>query len=1082
MLVSVGGYGQKINFNQLGVREGLSNNNIESITQDEFGYLWFATRDGLNRYDGHQITEISLSNDKNEQIKDYTSLYYDLETHQLVCGLYQGAISLLNTTTGEVAYQRLPNSDTHVNQIFGDSNSRIWVGSANGLFIFDLKKLKWLDVDFTQYLKGDFISSVTFIPNREEIWLSNNHSIFIFNDEFSLVDQFDILDENNEDFIKRICHIDQKAFVLFDSEQKILGYDLESKKLKKVIKLPELTLARDILKGENNYWITTTNGFYSIDNKFRKLSKVEGLNHLSLTKIFQDKSGEIWLGSRGSGMISFSQISERFRHFNNKDDKLNTPIVRAIEEDIYKRLWIGTDGGGVNIVSENRRTNYVTEEDGLASNRVRSLRKDHKGRLWVGTTAGLQILATKDGGYTIIDSLSSVLPKGNIWSIIQDQSKHIWVGTSDKLYVYNSDIELVHTYSKENGLPSNDINVVFETTDGDILIGTYGNGMAKFNPKNKTFEAFHLTTDSTDAVIEVTVIHEDSDKNLWVGTHGQGLIKINQQSEVEVFNIQNGFLDDVIYGLVEDTDQRLWYSTNRGIGFLEAKAGKKHLKFFTEKNGLLFSEFNQGAFKRSQSGEIYLGGVNGVIHFKPNSIQENPYQPQPIFTSVEAGKISDGEKSLLVYDNYKASTLDSLSLAHTQNDIQIRFSSMSFVDRKQNRYAYILEPYEETWTNVSEFNVAKYTNLSPGQYQFKLKAFNNDGVSNSEPKVLNIEIRTPYWQTTWFKFLVILSLLVIGVLTMKWRMARLEHKNQVLEEKVLLKTSEILQQKEEIEGQAEVLKEQRDKLSAKSMELEMALDELNLKNNQVVDSIKYAKKIQKTILPSKQKMEDVLGSYFTIYKPKDIVSGDFFWLSEIDEKTFCIAVIDCTGHGVPGAIMSMVGYSLLNRIVNVKKIHAPDKVLELLDKSVKEDLKHDAEKSVKDGMDVSFCKIIKNEASWELYYAGAKMPIFIKEGDSEIYRVSPTNKAIGGHYRKVRPFELKTAFLKKGDRIFLSSDGIIDQSNEDRKKIGTPLFMSWLDASQPLDVQKQSIKDKLVQHQGDFHQRDDITVVGIEVS
>ena len=257
--------------------------------------------------------------------------------------------------------------------------------------------------------------------------------------------------------------------------------------------------------------------------------------------------------------------------------------------------------------------------------------------------------------------------------------------------------------------------------------------------------------------------------------------------------------------------------------------------------------------------------------------------------------------------------------------------------------------------------------------------------------------------------------------------------------------------------------------------------QIKQQHSQIKSSVNYARTIQNSILPS-QKELDKLFNNFILYRPKDIVSGDFYWLSEVGNMIF-VAVVDCTGHGVPGAFMSMIGSRLLSEIVNEKKIRETDEILEALNIGVKKAL-HQEQTDNTDGMDVCLCKIEKNELGAEISFTGAKNPLFIYQNDkSDLIRIRGDKKAIGGNHFQKMSFTQTKLSLKKGDMIYLTTDGFVDQNNEIRKKITTPKLMTLLNQIQekPLPVQKEILENELTTWQGKEEQRDDITILGIKI-
>ena len=385
-----------------------------------------------------------------------------------------------------------------------------------------------------------------------------------------------------------------------------------------------------------------------------------------------------------------------------------------------------------------------------------------------------------------------------------------------------------------------------------------------------------------------------------------------------------------------------------------------------------------------------------------------------------------------------------IELSWLQDAFSIGFVGLDYQLSNKIKYTYVLEGLTTEWSIPSTKRYADYTELSGGDYVFKVKVANNNGVWNDEAAVLYIHIEPPFWETLWFKILMIV-LTIIGVIAfVRYRTHSIKKENELLEAKVVERTLELAE-----------------------------------KNRDITSSIQYAKRIQEAMLPSEQQILKYFPESFILYLPKDIVSGDFYWFGEKNGKKI-IAAVDCTGHGVPGAFMSMIGHNLFSQIVMEKGINDASEILNELNKGVQKALKQggDVNTETNDGMDVALCSIQGNE----LEYAGAYRPlIVIRKG--EVIKVDGNKFPIGGtQLNEERVFTKKKLAMQSGDIVYLFSDGYADQFGGTRgKKFMLKRFHQLLSEiqGQKMKEQEEILIAKILEWKGSHDQVDDILVIGI---
>ncbi len=441
-----------------------------------------------------------------------------------------------------------------------------------------------------------------------------------------------------------------------------------------------------------------------------------------------------------------------------------------------------------------------------------------------------------------------------------------------------------------------------------------------------------------------------------------------------------------------------------------------------------------------------------------------------------------------------------ITLTHEQSVFSLGFVALNLTQPEKNQYAYRLEGFDKDWNHVGNKREATYTNLDPGIYTFRVKASNNDGVWNEEGASIAITILPPWWETWWFRLLAILATVGGAAAFYFRRMQVVEAQKRVLEQRVLERTKEIAQKSQELELAHHEVKAKNEELQASEEELRQNMEELeanqefiqqqkqsleaayqllSAQNAKVSDSIRYAQRIQQTILPSPELLADAFAEHFVIFKPKDVVSGDFYWFAEVDGTQF-LAVVDCTGHGVPGAFMSMIGSSLLQEITGTRRLSEPAEILRVLHQEVLHALyKKDGE--MRDGMDIGLCAIRRIDSGAWVGFSGAKRPLHYFSG-GQLHEVRADRMAIG-QAEDFGAFSTHELLLAPGDTLYLTTDGWTDAINPGREKFGLARFRQMLaeGAYLPLATQQAVFSQALEDHESGAPQRDDVLLVGVRV-
>jgi len=559
-----------------------------------------------------------------------------------------------------------------------------------------------------------------------------------------------------------------------------------------------------------------------------------------ITSITEDDKGNLWFGTWGNGIKKLHKKTKEFtRYINNLDDpkSLSYNTVWSVYIDKSNLLWVGTFGAGLNklVLEESKFNLYkrqVNNPNSISSNSVRGIYEDEKGILWVGGYSGLNKIDRENNsikryyGDDEIGSVYSICPDEHdsdilwigsegsglykfnkktkvfksmlseglkvthVFSIQDDKDGYLWLGAQSGFYSFNKVTEeyfqILRNYSAKVILANRYSVCVFIDSKGAIWVGTNGKGLIKYNKDKNSFKEYEHKTDNPNSISNNSIksIFEDDNGVLWIGTNGGGLNKFIEKEEKFIhYTEKNGLSNNVVYGILEDEEQHLWLSTNKGV----SKFDKKNISFknFTADDGLQSNEFNTGSYFKSISGELFFGGVKGLNTFFPDRIKDNQFIPPIVITSFKKFDKEINYRNILSEKNI-------INLTHKDNYISFEFAALDYYAPEHNKYAYKLEGLDTDWIYSKTRRFANYTNLDGGDYVFKVKGANNDGLWNETGISIPIYIKPPFRKTIGFIILSGLSLMLIvyGVFKIRLNQVRLKTKNKYLkkqnEEKIAL--------------------------------------------------------------------------------------------------------------------------------------------------------------------------------------------------------------------------------------------------------------------------------------------------------
>jgi ligand-binding sensor domain-containing protein/serine phosphatase RsbU (regulator of sigma subunit) len=1123
----------RLKFQHLTTEEGLSQSTVDCILQDSRGFMWFGTRDGLNKYDGYRFTVYKNDpNNPHSLSNNYIKDIIEDQDGNIWVATWGGGLDRLNRHDERFVHFRHSLADANtpssnlINSLLLDHQGYLWIGTQDeGLDQFDIRTGRFVHYahqpDDSNSLSNNFVRDII-EDSQQRIWVGTSQGgLNRFNPRnknFTRIEQ-------HEPAIQSLT--DNNIWVLFEDSRHQLWvgthgnglylWEEATGKFRHFKSNPRHKngLVHDVIMSigedrEGRVWVGTENGGISVydypTQRFYTYRHDDidhtSLNNNSIYSIYQDSKGNMWVGTYSGGINFLNRDANQFTHYQHalEGNSLSHNHVTTFFEDSRGYIWIGSDGGGVNRFDPRTGIfkHYQHEEgnsNSICGNYILRVYEDSEHNIWVGTWGnGITVINPDKNTFRHLRNNPSdpgSLSGNNAWAIFEDRHKNVWVGpyfgTGLDLYDRRTGTfkHYVHSPTNPHSVSSQMIYTIFEDSHGYLWIGTDGGGVDRFDHKTQTFTRHQHQPDKNSlSNNSVYSIHEDRQGNFWFGTN-VGLNHLDTKTHrFTTYTTKDGLPNDVVMGILEDEEGNLWLSTNNGLSRFDPH--RKTFRNFTMADGLQAKEFKSNAFLKTRAGVMYFGGINGFNEFHPRQIKPQRFEPPLVLTNfqilnkqVPIGKGMPGDSPL---QNHITETSEIL-LSYRHSVFSLEYASLNYTSADKKQYAYQLEGFDKIWNTVGPQRTATYTNLDPGAYVFRVKGLDSEGNWSSKMASLNIIITPPFWQTWWFKTAGVALLLGSVFSFYQIRTSSLQAQKLQLEKQVSERTRDLSQANQKLTETREEIQTQR--------------DHLQQVNEQVMSSIRYANTIQKAFLPSKRKLKEVFDDCFVIYRPKDVVSGDFYWvthfvapptgagaptLNDAETRIRFLAVVDCTGHGVPGAFMSIIGSTLLNEIVNQKQILDPARILEELHLGMLQTMEKSEEVKTA-GMDVCLCRIESaTDGSIRVWYAGAKRNLYLvrkQKGKPEI--LEATRRSIGSDSKI--PFTAQQILLTTGDMLYLTTDGYADQNNPFREKMGSIRMRQLMleAAHRPVEEQGLFFETSLDQHQGNAKQRDDITLVGVRV-
>ena len=1035
---------QQYSFENFTIESGLSQSQILSVFQNDDGVMWFGTNNGgITKYDGNSFEYISDKDGLPDKI--IFSISKDKSNHILI-----GTNNGLSVYDGKkYTNYTIKNGLTHdrIFKIFIDSKNRVWLGTGQGVTMMN-------NNTFTKFNSNGLLDSMAVFNIMED----SNHTIWFSTLGNGVVKYdgttFTTINTGNSgvksDIVYSVCEVSKNNFWFFTDlslESYVNGKSTEIEPdVFQVLKSKKTEIGFYCFNKDDkgNLWIGTDQGLLKYTSgKFYLYNEQTGLVHNVIWQILQDRERNMWFASKENGI---SKLQSETFITDSKKTGLISDNVSAIHQSKNGILYIGTKTG-ITIQDGFKNASYGTKDfGGNLNDDIQTIAEDSKGIIYIGTTYG--IVKYNGKSFDIITNEKKGSENLNFClDILIDENDEIWLGTRGGLAkLKNNEI----TEVSGDYLPKKSIFKIHQYKTGVFLIASES-GLFKYDGNSVEF----FTEGEGFIRKQVFSICEDKKGNLWIGTPSSGIYKYSG-GKFTNYNEKNGLSSNNIQSIIVDEKENVWVGQTNGIEKIQFnKDGSLNIKHYGVEEGFVGQECILNAIMIDNKKQLLVGTSKGLMICRDQYNKENTFEP---ITRLKEIKLFSQPTD---WSNYSTTVGDNnipvnLELEYNKNYLTFNFIGVSLTTPTKVQYQYILKGFDKDWIAITQKTEAIYSNIPPGTYEFLVKANNGAGIWNTQPVSFKFTILPPFWRTWWFY-----SIVTLIIISFIYSYVKIQAANK-----------KILVQNEIIED----------------------------KNKNITDSINYAKRIQDAILPPPAQLNNYLKDSFIFFKPKDIVSGDFYFFNKLDNKLL-ITAVDCTGHGVPGALMSIVGHTALKHAANKFGNLGSGEVLDKLNRNVEKILMQNNKTAVKDGMDISM--LIVDILNKNVNFSGANNPVYIvrkkEEGELILNNVTHTPNIsndkynlyeIKGDKQPIGAFENRKNYtthnftLSNSDTLYIFTDGYADQfGGVNNKKFMYKSFKELLLRIQDKNMQQQEeiLENTINDWRGGMEQIDDVLVIGVRL-
>ena len=1047
--------------------DGLSNNKVNAVFQDSRGFLWMGTNDGLNRYDGYEyVIYRHIPADSASIISNHIyCISEDTLTGNLWIGTNDGLSRFDPVTCRFKNYKiRQERPDRLSNRVYGilpASDGRVWLLMERELILFHPGRgeVKHFGFGTSGRLQPGIITRNVSLhrDRRGTVWIGMEDGLYRVDTAANVLHPTSV-----DTPVNNIVEMAPRVLWL-GTDKGLCRYDPQTNShVNHYREGPSSTPIFSMVNFSGNIWITGRGGVRVFDTQQQEyLShrrvhyQGEPLEPGQPRCMIKDRKDMVWIGSY-EGLFVFDLKPPLFRSMDARSGAGSLPdnLVSCILSDSRDRLWVGTWGGGIRVFQQGEypltlNVHPRLRDPGYPERYANVIYEDHQGRIWA---AGRNAYIFDEAKDRMVDMMTYFRQPGGdrfygrrIFDILQAGEGHMMFAHHEGIY---------HLYEQENRLEFDTVAVTgsgrvplhmvtcLARDTGSVTWSGCFSGVYSYHLEEREYT--HYPNDGSCGLHgRVYSMLVASDHTLWVGT-GNGLYRlVKGEGRFVAYTVEDGLNNDFIYAIEEDNRGQIWVSTNMGISRMNPENGA--FRNFSTDDGLLSMEFNLNASDFSSREVMYFGGIAGMNYFVPDSVRISDEQPAVAITGIKYFNRDKGDHQR--YLNGQQITIGDDEAVH------LRFSSLDFTNPRQNTYRYSLGKNGPggAENNIGTENSVILSGLEHGEYTFRVWGTNSNGIWSNNPAELRINVVAPFYRQRFFLFVMLGLVLVLTGLFFEFRTRTLRRSNRILREKEVA-AKEVLRQR----------------------------NLLGRRNKNIEDSLKYAHRIQRAMFTTTREISSLFSENFVLQLPKDIVSGDFYWAKKIRNRIY-LAAVDCTGHGVPGAFMSLIGTELFRQIVAGDEVQDPARVLNELNHNFNAIFGEIDDIALRDGMDLSLC--VFNTETRSLDFAGAFNPVYIVR-NNEIIEIKGDRIMVGPSAGFRQPdFTTHHIDLEQDDVIYLFSDGYADQfGGPEGKKFKYRRFRHLLLSLHhlPMQQQQKALYDSIREWRGETDQVDDILVIGVK--
>jgi ligand-binding sensor domain-containing protein/serine phosphatase RsbU (regulator of sigma subunit) len=1131
-----------VSFKHISANDGLANNNVNCFAQDSYGYIWIGTANGLSRYDGYSFQNYYVHrNDRQGLVSSNIQALYCDSLNNIWIGTASGGLSILDRMSGNMHAYHLLVHNARFNDVRAITRMKcgtVILGTNNGLYaatgsigLLKLTSFRHLTESGNEAPETRINAFTTDRYGR--IWAgAESGSLFLIAasvseaGKYSITDFAELLKEPGQNTlygIQDICATPDGSlwvatwgggvqyFNISGQTDDELSYAITNRQ--RLLAPDSISIATGLAYFNGSINITTWNhGFVShniatgITSHWRNTEvRHPGLVTNDLFSVFADNAGNIWLGaSRFGGVSIYTWKTRMVEHY-----ELGAIAPSGSDRNRIYALGAGADGtvyiGGVGGMFKfhNSKLNFndiyfpLTEAE-KHDFKVLSVEYDqYRQKIWAGSDGlglfEMDISTGTNKRHVFKPGCDNCLSNNSLHEIKMDSDGTVWVGSwGGGLDRYMPEKGLFNNYKLDTDDETN--NVVLSITDdnyGNLWLATMGNGLVKFIKPEEKME-HQMITDRFGNIPQnyYYVFHDDSE-NIWGACLENGLVRYSTTTKKTTwFNAETGMEFGHISGIEPANDSTLLINTDKGVYILSSSGQIIDSYRFTD--NLTPMTFWNASSLSDKLNWVYLAGDKGLLRYNPSNLSKDTTNAR-----VQITDINLFSEKLLPAKKYGGRQLlsapieqtDEIIFSHSQNSLAFSYSAMDYTGSWSNIYRYRLRGFDKDWIQAGYLDRrAVYTNLPPGNYVFEIHTTNSDGIWSNDIKTINIRILSPFWHSLWFYFLCILCFMLGLSQFVKIRQRRLASRNKKLEEEIQRRTIELAGKNKELSETNSNLTKHTDLLNISNEQIRRQKLLLEQQHKEINQSIAYAQGLQRALLPKPEHVRRLFPESFVLFRPKEAISGDFYWIFGNGEVSVFLAA-DCTGHGIPGAMVSMLGISFFNTISRTDAVKTAGGIVNAVARLFSETFcAADETANAKDSMDLSVCVFNKRDKT--ISYCGILNPLYLARngGQLEVYaaeRVPLSCESVNRHYASIN------IDYKIGDVIYLFSDGFQDQfGGPEGKKLKARKFKSILSliSSESMAKQQRLLTEEFASwlfHGNSkrvYEQTDDVLVAGIKLT